>query len=331
MEDAEGAPDELRGTQGDAGEPGGASPASDGDCRDDREAGAEVLGASLAGLRPAACDADVPESLSCEQLLRRRAKAVEDLHRAYKVEYWGLLEELNALYHKLGQQQLGPNEPEKAATFTSVREGLMERRAQATGRASPVSASANGDCAQRDTEMGEVTDNKEPEQVDCFRGYGSDDDPPSFSEAKDLIMAQAPCPKDGGPPSLPHLPTWRSAFKQQLHSIARMESLASSATSRELDELSALAMLVCRRGRYLVRRPAVSLGRGHSKGGQAGRVRVDVDLRKAGVGGKASHLQAKLWLKTDGTFYIHCVGQRKMFVDGFVVSAKSTPGMVVVA
>ena len=50
---------------------------------DDRQ-----LALSLAGLRPFLCDASVPEALTCGQLLQRRAKAVEDLYKAYKVGRW---------------------------------------------------------------------------------------------------------------------------------------------------------------------------------------------------------------------------------------------------
>lgn len=100
----------------------------------------------------------------------------------------------------------------------------------------------------------------------------------------------------------------RSIIRDHLSSIARLECLASSATARLLD--SSIAVLVGEKGRYLIGRPAVSLGRG----GPASDIDVDLSLEGATV--KVSRHQAHLWVDSNGVFYLKCMGRRSMFVDG---------------
>lgn len=106
-----------------------------------------------------------------------------------------------------------------------------------------------------------------------------------------------------------------SIIKNNLSAIARLECLASSATARRLD--SSIAVLVGEKGRYLIGRPAVSIGRGGPGSS------IDVDLSLEGAGHKVSRHQAHLWVDSNGVFYLKCMGRRSMFVDGHQVICSS--------
>lgn len=133
---------------------------------------------------------------------------------------------------------------------------------------------------------------------------------PRFGQLEKFILSHEP---NTAGPSIPST-NRQSIISKNLSAIARLECLASSATARKLD--SAIAVLVGEKGRYLISRPAVSLGRGGAASGNA-----DVDLSLEGAGVKVSRQQAHLWVDADGKFYLKCMGRRPMFVDGQQVKA----------
>lgn len=127
---------------------------------------------------------------------------------------------------------------------------------------------------------------------------------PRFGQLEKFILSHKP---NIAGPSIPS--NVQSIINKNLSAIARLECLASSATARKLD--NAIAVLIGEKGRYLISRPAVSLGRGGAPSGNA-----DVDLSLEGAGVKVSRQQAHLWIDADGKFYLKCMGRRSMFVDG---------------
>ena len=95
----------------------------------------------------------------------------------------------------------------------------------------------------------------------------------------------------------------------------RLEQGSLGATCRELDRFGALGALCGRRGRYLLRKAAVLLGRGTESQGK-----VDVDLSAEGHAQTVSRRQAQLFLHPGGGGYaLRCTGRRSMAVNGAVL------------
>lgn len=139
------------------------------------------------------------------------------------------------------------------------------------------------------------------------------------------------------PPPPPR--SWRSALRSGLPSHARLESLAAASTARELDERGALAALCARECRFLIRSPAVALGRAPAAsasaaaggdddklpppvpGGASPSLRLlralDADLSQAGSDSrKVSRQQARIELGADGRWSLTATGRRALSVDG---------------
>jgi len=165
---------------------------------------------------------------------------------------------------------------------------------------------------------------------DAVCGYGSDDEPPTFSDAEDAVLGVGSsgaaaerwakqhthaAGSDGAAASEQQLQEWRERFRGNAGGLAALEQVASASTSLFMDAQGALACLCGRAGRYLVRRAAVSLGRSTDSKGD-----VDVDLAREGAAAKVSRLQAQLLLQPDGAFVLHNVGRRSVMVNGATVS-----------
>ncbi|KAI8473960.1 MAG: hypothetical protein J3K34DRAFT_409085 [Monoraphidium minutum] len=161
---------------------------------------------------------------------------------------------------------------------------------------------------------------------DATCGYGSDDEPPTFSDAEDAAIGagaagraagaweqrQSGAGSGGGAGADEgQVAAWRERFRSNAGGLADLERVASAATALLMDAQGALGCLCGRNGRYLVRRTAVTLGRSTDSKGD-----VDVDLAREGVPGKVSRLQAQLALGRGGGWSVKNVGRRELFVNG---------------
>lgn len=147
------------------------------------------------------------------------------------------------------------------------------------------------------------------------------------------------------PPLPPPAPRrWRAALRSGLPALARLEALAAASTARELDERGALAALCARGCRFLIRSPAVALGRAPAASVASDAERglvvpvlaagddgappssssslrllraLDADLSRAGGDArKVSRQQARVELGADGKWSLAATGRRALSVDG---------------
>ncbi|EIE21434.1 hypothetical protein COCSUDRAFT_66884 [Coccomyxa subellipsoidea C-169] len=153
-----------------------------------------------------------------------------------------------------------------------------------------------------------------------MRGNNADaGDPPTFSEAEDIVLAD-----NGTPADAETLTTLRRQTRARLGRIARLEQAcastitllhslmaASASTARQLDRAGALAMLSGKRVRFVIKRSAFSIGRPTSSHGA-----VDVDLGREGDASRVSRHQARVALRPDGAFAVTNCGRRKLHING---------------
>eukprot|EP00887_Chlorella_sp_A99_P001053 scaffold14.g1053.t1 len=142
---------------------------------------------------------------------------------------------------------------------------------------------------------------------------------PTFEEVEAALLEAGPPGGMAPPPPTAEqqLQQQKADFLRHLSLVGLLEqgSLASLCRhvrrAAELDSHGALAALVGRANRYLLRKAAVVLGRGtESKGA------VDVDLALEGDAQQVSRQQAQLCCEADGRFVLRCLGRRVMLVNG---------------
>jgi len=244
------------------------------------------------------------EPLTSEQLNARRSDRFLELEDAYETEFWSLANEL-----LLRSWSFGKENPEEAVRTTRSRskfadigkdpeiaKALLEGGIQAAWQAASSIATTN----KPTTRDAHKTASEGPPSL------------PTEDETSELIMYLPRPEEDQIQTFKKHVVRMREKFLRKMSFFTRLEASAAAASSRELDRRGAVAALCGTNARYLLRRTAVTIGRGADSG-------VDVDL--TGEGGDAaaktvSRQQAQVFLDADGRFKVRCTGRRLMSVNG---------------
>ncbi|GMH33136.1 hypothetical protein BSKO_00970 [Bryopsis sp. KO-2023] len=266
-------------------------------------------GANPPAFAPCATDQTAPASLDPERLLKRRATAIEELYRAYKADFLSVIDDLNDSYQEFTRETGRTGWREDLAAVRVSKPPLssslvQEVRKMAEGQGGVPPAALPTSFPQ--SQMGEAKPDEGLPRIATLEGRADLDAPiPRFGQLEKFMLSHQPTTSSQPTPASKS----ESILKENVAAIARLECLASSATARKLD--NGVAVLIGEKGKYLISRPAVSLGRGGSISGN-----VDVDLSLEGAGAKVSRHQAHLWVDSEGKFYLKCIGRRPMFVNG---------------
>lgn len=227
--------------------------------------------------------------LTKEQLTDRRVGRCDRLCEAYESEFWALADELLLRRWTLEAEQPDsvPNMP-RECKFANVKQDPAV-----------VAAIAEGGGVQAVWSI-----------VAAASLPGTHTLLPAFDELE-VLLTCLPSPENEGQIKAlqKRVVSSREAFLRQLGRIGRLEASATALTSRELDSYGAIAALTSNSTRYLLRRTAITIGRGKES-------HVDVDLAIEGSDASlVSRQQAQLFLDTDDRWKIRCQGRRQMSVN----------------
>ncbi|CAG9461540.1 unnamed protein product [Pedinophyceae sp. YPF-701] len=141
------------------------------------------------------------------------------------------------------------------------------------------------------------------------RGSDAEDstrDIPSASDAENLVLSDVA----GRPPARADVQSDIASWSSERRRALVLEHAAAAATACELDGPAALGALCGARGRYLIRRAAVSVGRSTKA------KPVDVDLSAEPGAKQVSREHAHVALCEGGSFAIENLGRHPLRVNG---------------